>query len=154
MAVLLVLGIALVLARVAGALGVKPLDSWPAAVRVGLAAMLLFTSAAHFNALRHELARMIPPGVPSPMGLVYFTGLCEIAGAIGLLVPRTRRAAAVALIVFFLAILPANIHAARTGLTLAGNPVTPVGKRIAVQAMFIALTWWAGLYEARTSARS
>ena len=87
--------------------------------------MLLFTSVAHFNSLRHDLARMIPPGVPSPMGMVYFTGLCEIAGAIGLLVPRTRRAAAVALIVFFLAILPANIHAARAGLTLAGKPGDP-----------------------------
>ena len=146
MAVLLVLGIALVLTRIAGALGVKPLDSGPAAVRVGLAAMLLFTSVAHFGSLRHELARMIPPGVPSPMGMVYFTGLCEIAGAIGLLVPRTRRAAAWTLIVFFLAILPANIHAARAGLTLAGNPVTSEGKRIAVQALFIALTWWSGIY--------
>lgn len=148
MAVLIVLGVALVLARVAGAFGVKPLDSWPAAIRVGLAAML-FTSVAHFNSLRHELARMIPPGVPSPMGMVYFTGLCEIAGAIGLLVPRTRRAAAAALIVFFLAILPANIHAARAGLTLAGKPVTPVAVRIPVQVVFIALAWWSGIRRAR-----
>ena len=151
MAVLIVLGVALVLARLAGALGVKALDSWPAAVRVGLAAMLLFTSVAHFSSLRHDLARMMPPGIPSPMGMVYFTGLCEIAGAIGLLVPRTRRAAAVALIIFFLAILPANIHAANAGLTLAGNPVTPLAARIPMQLVFIALTWWAGI---RVSARS
>lgn len=151
MAVLIVLGVALLLARIAGLLGVKALDSWPAAVRVGLAAMLLFTSAGHFNSLRHDLARMIPPGVPSPMGMVYFTGLCEIAGAIGLVVPRTRRIAAGALIVFFLAILPANIHAARAGLTLAGNPVTPEGPRIAVQVLFIALTWWAGIHRGRAS---
>jgi uncharacterized membrane protein len=151
MAVLIVLGVALVLARIAGALGIKPLDSWPAAIRVGLAAMLLFTSVAHFNSLRHDLARMIPPGVPSPMGMVYFTGLCEIAGAIGLLVPRTRRAAAVALIVFFLAILPANIHAARAGLSLAGNPVTPLVVRIPVQVLFIALTWWAGIHRGPAS---
>lgn len=149
MAVLIVLGVALVLARIAGAMGVKPFDSWPAAVRVGIAAMLLFTSVAHFNSLRHDLARMIPPGVPSPMGMVYFTGLCEIAGAVGLLVPRTRRAAAAALIVFFLAILPANIHAARAGLTLAGNPVTPLAVRIPVQIFVIALTWWSGIRRAR-----
>ncbi len=148
MAVLIVLAVALVLARAAGALGLKALDSWPAAVRAGLAAMLLFTSLAHFNSLRHDLARMIPPGVPSPMAMVYFTGLCEIAGAIGLLVPRTRRAAAWALIAFFLAILPANIHAARAGLSLAGNPVTPLAMRIPVQVLFIALTWWAGIHKA------
>jgi uncharacterized membrane protein len=151
MAVLVVLGVALVLARIAGGMGIKPLDSWPAAVRVGLAAMLLFTSVAHFGSLRHGLARMIPPGVPSPMGMVYFTGLCEIAGAVGLLVPRTRRAAAAALIVFFLAILPANIHAARAGLSLAGNPVTPLAVRIPIQVLFIALTWWAGIHRGRAS---
>jgi uncharacterized membrane protein len=148
MVVLIVLTVALLVARVAGALGVKTLDSWPAAVRVGLAAMLLFTSVAHFNALRHDLVRMMPPGLPSPMTLVYFTGLCEIAGAVGLLVPRTRRAAAWALIVFFLAILPANVHAARAGLTLAGNPVTPLEIRIPMQVVFIALTWWAGIRRA------
>jgi uncharacterized membrane protein len=130
---------------VAGALGVKPLDSWPAAVRVGLAAMLLFTSVAHFNSLRHDLARMIPPAIPDPMAMVYFTGLCEIAGAIGLLVPRTRRVAGWALILFFVAILPANIHAAREGLTLAGSPVTPVAIRVPVQVLFIALTWWSAV---------
>jgi uncharacterized membrane protein len=148
-AVLIVLGVALVLARVAGAMGIKPLDSWPAAVRVGLAAMLLFTSVAHFTSLRHDLARMVPPRVPNPMGMIYFTGLCEIAGAVGLLVPRTRRAAAAALIVFFLAILPANIHAARAGLTLAGTAVTPIAVRIPMQVLFIALTWWAGIRRAR-----
>lgn len=148
MAVLVVLGAALVLARLAGALGVRALDSWPAAVRIGLAAMLLFTSVAHFGSLRHDLARMVPPEVPSPMAMVYFTGLCEIAGAVGLLVPRTRRVAAWALIAFFVAVLPANIHAARAGLTLAGTPVTPLAVRIPVQILFIALTWWAGVYSA------
>ena len=148
MIVVAVLVAGALLARLAGALGLRPLASWPAALRVGLAAMLLFTSVAHFNSLRHDLARMIPPGVPSPMGMVYFTGLCEIAGAVGLLVPRTRRAAAWALIVFFLAILPANIHAAQAGLSLAGKPVTPVVPRILVQAVFILLTWWAGIRKA------
>ena len=145
MIVLVVLGVATLLARLAGALGYEALASWPAAVRVGLAAMFLFTAVAHFNAMRHDLARMMPPGIPSPMGMVYFTGLCEIAGAIGLLVPRTRTAASWALIAFLLAILPANIHAARAGLTLAGKPVTPVVPRIAIQALFIALVWWSGL---------
>ena len=148
MSVLIVLAVALVAARIAGALGIRALDSWPAAVRVGLAAMLLFTAVAHFNALRHDLARMMPPFVPSPMAMVYFTGLCEIAGAIGLLVRRTRQAAAWALIVFFLAVLPANIHAARAGLTLGGAPVTPIAIRVPVQGLFILMTWWAGIRRA------
>jgi uncharacterized membrane protein len=145
MIVVAVLCVATLVARLAGTLGYEALASWPAAVRVGLAAMFLFTAVAHFNAMRHDLARMMPPGIPGPMGMVYFTGLCEIAGAIGLLVPRTRPAAAWALIVFLLAILPANIHAARAGLTLAGKPVTPVVPRIAMQVVFIALVYWSGV---------
>ena len=144
MAVLAVLAAATVAARLAGALGAAAVRSWPAAVRVGLAAMLLFTASAHFTPMRHDLARMMPPAVPYPMAMVYFTGVCEIAGAIGLLVPRTRRAAALALIVFFLAVLPANVHAARAGVTLRGAPATPLAVRIPMQALFVALTWWAG----------
>jgi uncharacterized membrane protein len=147
--VLIVLGAAMLLARLAGAVGVEALDSWPAATRVGLAAMLLLTASAHFNAMRHDLARMVPPAIPHPMEFVYFTGVCEIFGAFGLLVPRVRIAAALALIVLFVAVLPANVHAARAGLTLGGKPVTPLAVRVPMQILFIALTAWAGIYASR-----
>ena len=149
MIVLIVLGAALLLARLAGAAGVDILDSWPSATRVGLAAMLLLTASAHFNAMRHDLARMVPPAIPHPMEFVYFTGVCEIFGAFGLLVPRVRIAAALALIVLFVAVLPANVHAARAGLTLGGKPVTPLALRVPMQILFIALTAWAGIYASR-----
>src|SRR5215467_4351753 len=103
MAVLIVLLVSLLLARLAGAEGVAFLNSWPAATRMGLGVMLLFTSSAHFTSMRQDLARMMPPAVPHPMLVVYFTGLCEILGAIGLQLPFTRVAAAIALILFFLA---------------------------------------------------
>jgi uncharacterized membrane protein len=147
--VLIVLGAALLLARVAGAAGVDFLDSWPSATRVGLAAMLLLTASAHFNAMRHELARMVPPAIPHPMEFVYVTGVCEILGAFGLLVPRVRVVAALALIVLFVALLPANVHAARAGLTLRGKPVTRLAVRVPMQVLFIALTAWAGVFASR-----
>jgi len=147
--VLIVLGVTLLLARLAGAAGVDVLDSWPSATRVGLAAMLLFTARAHFTAIRHDLARMVPPAIPHPMEFVYFTGVCEILGAFGLLVPRVRAAAALALIVLFVALLPANIHAARAGLTLRGKPVTPLALRVPMQILFVALTAWAGVFASR-----
>jgi uncharacterized membrane protein len=77
--------------------------------------------------------------------MVTLTGVCEILGGIGLLVPRTRRIAALALIVFLLAVLPANIHAASAGVTLRAAPPTPVVPRIALQALFIALLWWSAV---------
>jgi len=144
MIVLIVLIIGTLLARLAGIAGVALLDSWPAATRAGLALMLLFTASAHFNSMRHDLVRMLPLAIPHAMAVIYFTGACEIAGGIGLLIPATRLAAAIALIVFFLAILPANIRAAKKGVELRGKPATPLAVRIPMQAVFIALTWWAG----------
>jgi len=133
------------LARLAGFLGVRLLGTWVAAARVGLAVMFFFTAAAHFNSLRGDLVRMVPPSVPAPEAVITFTGICEVLGAIGLLVPQTRRLAAFALILFLLAVLPANIHAARTDVTIGGSQATPLVPRIALQALFIGLVWWSGI---------
>lgn len=59
----------------------------------------------------------IPPSLrlrplPSPAALVAFTGVCEFAGAVGLLVPSTRAAAGVALSVFLVCVFPANAYMA------------------------------------------
>jgi uncharacterized membrane protein len=147
MAPLIVLITATLLARLAGQLGVGPLRHWAGATRVGLAVMFCFTAAAHFNSVRPDLIRMIPPAVPNPELMVTFTGLCEIAGAVGLLIPGTRRVAAASLILLLLAILPANIHAAQSGVTLRGAPPTPLVPRILIQVFFMALVWWSGFRE-------
>ena len=152
MAPLVVLVAVIFVARVIGQLGVAHLRDWAASTRVGLAVMLGFTAAAHFNSMRPDMVAMVPPFVPNPEFMVTFTGICEILGAIGLLVPRTRRIAAVALIVFLLAVLPANVHAAQAGVTLRGAPATPIIPRVALQVLFIGLLWWSGVrsHRART----
>ena len=152
MAPLVVLVVVTLLARLIGQLGVGQLRDWAASTRIGLAVMFFFTAAAHFNSMRPDMVAMVPPYVPSPEFMVTFTGICEILGAIGLLLPRTRRVAAVALIVFLLAVLPANIHAAQSGVLLRGAPATPLIPRVALQLLFIALLWWCGVRA--TSSRS
>jgi uncharacterized membrane protein len=153
MAPLIVLIGVVLLARLLGYAGVAPLRDWAACTRLGLAVMLCFTAAAHFNSMRADMIAMVPPSVPNPGLMVTFTGVCEILGAVGLLVPPTRRIAAAALIVFMLAVLPANIHAARTGVTLRGAPATPIVPRVALQGLFIALLWWSGLAVLRRRSR-
>ena len=145
MALLIVLVAATLLARLGGRLGVKPLRQWSAAARVGLAVMFCFTASAHFNSMRADLVRMVPPAIPNPELMVTFTGVCEVLGALGLLIPRTRRIAAVALILLLIAVLPANIHAARSALTLNDAPVTPLVPRVVLQLVFIWLVWWSGV---------
>jgi uncharacterized membrane protein len=145
MAPLVVLITVTLLARLMGQFGVAQFRDWPGSTRVGLAVMLCFTAAAHFNTMRPDMVAMVPPSVPTPEFMVTFTGICEILGAVGLLLPRTRRVAAVALIVFLLAVLPANIHAAQSGVLLRGAPSTPLVPRVALQALFIGLLWWSSV---------
>jgi uncharacterized membrane protein len=144
MAPLIVLVAVTLVARLAGRFGVAGLRSWQSAARLGMAVMLCFTAAAHFNSMRPDLVRMVPAGVPNAELMVTFTGVCELLGAVGLLVPGTRRAAAVALIAFFIAVLPANVHAAREALTIGGSAATPLLLRVPLQFLFIAVVWWTG----------
>jgi uncharacterized membrane protein len=142
MLVLIILIAAMLVFRGLGFAGVSALASWPAAARDGLVVMLLFTASAHFTPMKEDLIRMTPRWVPRPRAMVFITGLCEIAGAIGLVIPATRRAAGIALILFFIAVLPANVHAARAGVTLRGRPATPLWLRVPMQVLFIFLAWW------------
>jgi uncharacterized membrane protein len=132
----LLLGVTVV-ARLAG-LVVPALDSWHDAVRVGLAVVyLLAASGRLIPRVRQDLARMVPPGLPRPDLLVAGTGVLELAGAIGLLVPATAPAAAVCLGLLTLAMTPANVSASRRGLTLGGKPVTPIGRRLVEQVLYV-----------------
>lgn len=131
--------------RMLGFAGVSIFASWHASARDALAVMLFFTGSCHFTTMRRDFIRMVPPWVPWPGAAVYFTGVCEVAGAVGLLVPALYRVAGACLIVFFLAILPANIHAAMAGITLRGSPATRLLVRIPMQILFIVWAWWSTL---------
>jgi uncharacterized membrane protein len=143
MAVLLVLFGSWLLLRGAGALGVTALATWHDSVRYALAIMFLFTGMAHFNKMRHDLARMIPSYFPHPTLIIYITGLCEFLGAAGLLIPRLRFLAGTCLILLLTGVFTANVNAALKGVTLRGKPVTPLWLRTPMQILFIGLIWWA-----------
>ena len=123
MEVLAVLLVSFVLLRGAGYLGVRRLSSWRAAGLGALATMFLFTSTAHFSGMKYDLAAMMPEPLPDGLWVIYLTGVFEIAGAVGLLVPRTRRLAGIGLVLLLVAMFPANVNAALNGVTRpAGRP--------------------------------
>jgi uncharacterized membrane protein len=114
MAPLIILLAGSVAARIVGWLGVDYVDTWGKAIAVGLAAMFVLTGVAHYvPPLRDNLIAIVPPQLPAPGLLVSITGVLEFLGAVGLLVPVTRVAAAVCLLLLMLAMFPANIYAAR-----------------------------------------
>jgi len=139
--------VAILVARGAGAVGIESMDSWREATRAGLAIMFVFTGLAHFNRMRADLIRMVPPQLPNPAALVTFTGALELAGAIGLMVPSVSRWAAIGLAVLLLlvAMFPANIHAARSGVTFGGRRVTSLAIRLPLQLVWIGLLCWVAL---------
>lgn len=137
MAPLIALVLGFAAARTAGLLGVAALDGSTPALRVGLALMFALTGLAHFGRTRSDLIAMVPPGMPHPALLVTVTGVLELAGAAGLLVPTTARWAAAGLALLMVAMFPANVSAARRGLRLRGRPVTPLLPRTALQGVFV-----------------
>ncbi|MEO6942217.1 MAG: hypothetical protein ABI238_02155 [Terrimesophilobacter sp.] len=102
-------------------------------LRILLALAFIVMGVTHFlPAVQRTMAAMIPPalrgkGIASPRNLVVFTGLCEIAGGLGLLYPPTVLAAAVCLIVFLVAVFPANVYASahRERFGRAAFPLVP-----------------------------
>ncbi|KOV34524.1 DoxX family protein [Streptomyces sp. XY431] len=125
--------------RLLGLLAVDTLDAWQPAVRGALALMFVTTGVPHFlPGFRRDFVAMVPPALPRPELLITLTGVLELAGAAGLLLPPLAPYAAAGLALLMLAMFPANVHAARTGGTLAGKPVTPLPARTALQVVFVA----------------
>jgi uncharacterized membrane protein len=138
MAPLIVLVVGFFLLLGAGRLGVRALARWQVCLRIALALMFLLTASAHFGPQRPDLVRMVPPGFPNPALSVTLTGVAELLGAIGLLIPRTARLSAACLAVLLCALFPANVYAAHAQLSISGRPVTPLGPRTIMQLGFIA----------------
>jgi len=142
MLVLIVLLVSWLAFRGIGAAGVHALDSWQDSARYALVVMFIFTATAHFNKMKHDLAKMIPPYFPRPLLIVYITGVLELLGAAGLMLPQFRRLAGICLIVLLVGMFIANINAAQKRVTLHGKPPTPLWLRAPMQILFIGLLWW------------
>jgi|SRR5580704_15681879 uncharacterized membrane protein len=132
-----VLLISTLVLRAIGIAGVEPLNSWTWCLRGGLVPMFLLTASAHWGKQRPDLIAMVPPVFPRADLLVSLTGVLEILGALGLLIPTTAAAAALCLAALLIAIFPANIRAARKNLTIGGRAATPLPVRAVLQIVFI-----------------
>jgi uncharacterized membrane protein len=89
---------------------------------------------------------MMPAELPSSwhLPLVYVSGVFEVLGGLGLILPATRRAAAWGLIALFVAVFPANLNMALNRLPLGDSPVPQwmLWARLPLQGVLIAWAWW------------
>ena len=114
---------------------------------MALVIMFLFTGFSHFSSLKHDFAAMIPPPLPNDLWVIYLSGVFEIAGAIGLLIPRTRKLAGICLVLLLVALFPANVYAALSEIPLRGEAATPLWIRTPMQLLYIGMIWWTSIKE-------
>jgi uncharacterized membrane protein len=85
-------------------------------LRIVLAVVFVLMGVLHFvPGVARGMRAMVPERIAGARGfLVAFTGVCEIAGAAGLLTPwpELRFVTGIALVVFLIAVFPANAVAA------------------------------------------
>ena len=105
----------------------------------------IFAGVMHFAKPRFYLAIM-PDYLPAHRELVAASGVAEIAGGVGTLIPATRKAGSWWSIATLVAVFPANLH-------MALNPEryknVPGGRnalyaRLPIQGLFILWAWAAG----------
>lgn len=107
-----------------------------------MGALYTVAGLAHFLATR-LYERIMPDYLPAHRSLVLISGAAEIAGGIGVLIPRTRRAAAIGLILLLIAVCPANLWMAQHPERWPTIPAWLLWARLPLQ---LPLIYWAWLY--------
>ena len=86
---------------------------------ISLAAVFIVTGLGHFLNPA-PMVEMLPDLVPFRFEIILITGVLELLGAIGLLIPKTRKMTGIILILFLVGVLPANIYGSMQSVDLGG----------------------------------
>lgn len=107
---------------------------------VPLAAFFVFAGLMHFLRPGFYL-RIMPPSLPWQRELVYASGVAEVAGGLGAMIPALRPAARWGLVALLLAVFPANLYSTLrpevVGLDSTGGRIA-LWLRLPLQGIFIA----------------
>ena len=120
---------------------------------VGLVAQSIFYGAGGLNHFVHSrtYVAIMPPHYSHPLGWVQFTGAAEIAGAVGLLISQTRRAAAWGIIAMLVGYYDVHLYMLTHAQQFAPLPLWALYLRLPLQLVLIA---WAWVYARREVAAS
>ena len=122
------------------------IDVWRTRCRVLLAVFYGVAGILHI-AIPEPFLTITPAWVPQAETVILLTGLCEIAGAIGLLVPSLRRYAAIGLALYAVCVFPANIKHAID--SLGAVSVSPLQWLYHIPRLFLQpVIVWATLFAA------
>ena len=108
--------------------------------RIATALIFLTTGILHFTHEKFFVA-IVPKSLPNPKALVQISGVAELAGAVGVLIPGTRKLAGKGLIALLIAVYPANIQMAVNADRYKQVPAWALWARLPLQFAAIALVW-------------
>ena len=117
------------------------MHSTPQKVGLGLAAALYVVAGALHFVKTDAYLKIMPPYIPWHLAMVRISGVCEILGGLGLLLPQTRRAAAWGLIALLIAVFPANVYMATNPIEAGAASIAPI-LRWARLPLQVVLGWW------------
>ena len=102
---------------------------------------LFFMAAGALHFLRPRMyEEILPAFVPAHRELVLASGAAEIAGAVLVVFPATRRIGGLWLVATLVAVFPANVNMALDPERYASIPPALLWARLPVQGLLI---WWA-----------
>jgi uncharacterized membrane protein len=119
--------------------------SWPKRIALVLASFFYIGAGLlHFTKTGFYL-KIMPPYIPWHLAMVQISGVCEILGGIGLLIPETRRAAGWGLAALLIAVFPANVYMVTDPVAAGAASISPVvlWGRLPLQLFFIIWVLWA-----------
>lgn len=105
-----------------------------------VAAGFIGAGVNHF-AIPRAYERIVPPGMGDADTLVKVSGVAEIAGGVGVLLPATRRPAGLALIALLAAVFPANLYMARHAARFRRIPRWALYARLPLQPLMMWGVW-------------
>ena len=109
--------------------------------------LYVVAGVGHFVLTRHY-EWIMPAYLPAHHALVLVSGVAEIAGGVGVLLPQTRMAAAWGIIALLVCVMPANVWMVQHPELYPGIPVWALWLRLPLQGV---LVWWAWLYTRKTN---
>lgn len=107
-----------------------------------LIALFFFAGGVAHFLLPDFFIRIMPAYLSHHKELVIISGLFEIAGALGLLLPKTRLWAAYGLIALIIAVYPANINMALHPEKFPEVSVLLLYARLPLQFILVWFVWW------------
>jgi uncharacterized membrane protein len=106
-----------------------------------LAKFFIAAGVNHF-VMPRAYERIVPPPLrPSAKRIVQVSGVAEIVGGVGVLLPLTRRLSGLGLIALLAAVFPANLHMARTPERFRGIPPWALYARLPLQPLMMLWAW-------------